>query len=76
MQAWLKEKSMGLKKCYRALVSKKPKPISGRIKMYLKKIPSENGGSRMIVSSEDDKEAKNSISEYVLLESISSNLCT
>jgi 23S rRNA pseudouridine955/2504/2580 synthase len=73
MQQWFREKELCLKKCYWALVENKPKPITGRVKMSLKKIPSE-GGSKMIVVGKDDKEGKMAISEYIVLESLTSKV--
>lgn len=63
MSEWFSDRESGLKKVYWALVNGKPKPSSGRVKMYLKK-----QDKLMIAMESPDAESKMSISEYSVID--------
>ncbi|KAL0481638.1 hypothetical protein AKO1_012460, partial [Acrasis kona] len=67
MSRWISEKDLGLKKMYWAIVAGKPKPSTGRIKMFLEKVQGSSGEK---VYSRDtlQGDAKIALTEYKLID--------
>ncbi|KAL9643007.1 hypothetical protein ABK040_010698 [Willaertia magna] len=74
MQRWFSEESETLKKCYWAITSGTPSPVTGRVKMVLDIQKDERGYERVYGTEQKSSTSKISITEYKTIDHMTDQL--